>query len=596
MSVVHEYPLSAQQREIVECPPGPQVINAGPGAGKTGTVAERVRWLLRHHRPAHGRPPRILVLSSVGVSVAALRARLPRTEQIRIGTVHAFCRRLLAEHAGALGLPDGLRPIGDRESAILADEAFGPAYAGSRLTAEQKYGLLLRERERAMIPELAAPCVWRDTGRFAVELQRFDALLRAHLRVDFGALLYWTIGGLTDSKPFLFRAQELHDIIVVDEAQDLSGAQFAVIRLLAERHRHLLLVGDVCQCLYQFSGARPDLMLGLGTHFPEVRGRILDQNFRSDGVLVDLGNLLSGELPYGQRMWTGNGDGAEPVFHSCESADEEGQRVADYVAGWLRAGVPPAQIGILARRNREVAALRRVLEGRGIPVEVAAGVREGVAVATIHGAKGREWDYVCGVGVEEGLLPTVALRPGSRDFADPTVREEWHCGYVLVTRARKVFIGTHVPGRRTGGSGEISRFVASPSGELKLARARWGPQGDRDRAVADVPVRARRPLSAAALVAAALDLPRLPPLEGADAPPPSRPLDTLLFPDRAVGGTDTPRGAVPTDPTPSPGIAHSAGLFAGEIAALFRDSAYPLQPGGPGKKEDGYAHSDAAAD
>jgi superfamily I DNA/RNA helicase len=596
----HSYPLSVQQREIVEGEPGPLVINAGPGAGKTGTVAARVRWLLGHFRPAHGHPPRILVLSSVGASVAALRARLPRTDHVRIGTVHAFCRRLLAEHADALGLPEGLRPVGDDEAVVLAEQAFGPAYAGSKLTSEQKYGLLLQERERTLGPDLAAPRIWRDPARFGAELVRFDALLRAHRHVDFGGLLFWTIGGLQGRKPLLFRAQELHDVIVVDEAQDLTVAQYAVIRLLAERHRHLLLVGDVCQCIYQFSGARPDLMLSMATHFPEARGRVLDQNFRSDGSLVDLGNSLSRELPYGQRMWTGNADGAEPLFHTCASALEEGQRIADYVASWLRAGIPPTEIGILARRKREVASLRRVLEERRIPLEAADGGGPGVAVATIHRAKGREWDYVCGVGVEEGLLPSTALRPGAHDVTDPTVREEWHCGYVLATRARRVFVGSHVPGRWVGGTGEISRFVASRTGRLKLPQARWGPFDRCDPATATAATRARRSVPAAALVAAALTLRELPDLPDLPVPPPvwtpsaPHPLEALLFPDpTGAGGGDTGGAVGGSVPAAPPAILPATGVFAREIAALFRESAYPLQPGGKGR-EDGYAHDDAA--
>lgn len=100
---------SISQREAIEAPPGPLLVLAGPGAGKTYCLIERIRHLIDGHQLA---PSRICAFTFTNKAADEITHRLERTlgehgTAIKSGTIHAFCAELLREHAARVGLPPG---------------------------------------------------------------------------------------------------------------------------------------------------------------------------------------------------------------------------------------------------------------------------------------------------------------------------------------------------------------------------------------------------------------------------------------------------------------------------------------------------------
>ena len=121
----------------------------------------------------------------------------------------------------------------------------------------------------------------------------------------------------------VINAADAYRHVLSDEFQDVCAIQYALLRLLAERHRNLAVVGDPCQTLYGWRGADIQFLLDFQRDFPETTIISLDRNFRSTGHVVAVANALGAALPYQRSLWTENPPGAVVQLHiaSDEQAD-----------------------------------------------------------------------------------------------------------------------------------------------------------------------------------------------------------------------------------------------------------------------------------
>ena len=175
---VHEAPLltdsptpSISQREAIEAPPGPLLVLAGPGAGKTFCLIERIRFLIEQRGIA---PARICAFTFTNKAADEIAHRLERTlgeyaAPVRSGTLHAFCAQLLREHGTSVGLAAGIRHCRRGLSARRAASPRGtPAVASHAAHAFQRQSLSRcaapARRHRAPRPVRALPREAEDGG------------------------------------------------------------------------------------------------------------------------------------------------------------------------------------------------------------------------------------------------------------------------------------------------------------------------------------------------------------------------------------------------------------------------------------------------
>jgi superfamily I DNA/RNA helicase len=236
--------------------------------------------------------------------------------------------------------------------------------------------------------------------------------------------------------------------IVVDEAQDLSVAQ---VRFLAAagagRTGALFFAGDLGQRIFHlpFSWAR----LGL-----DVRGRShrLKVNYRTSHQIRSAADRL---LPTvivdmdgdeeGRRGTVSVFDGPAPELVLAEDEAAECRAVAAFVRERRKEGVAPQEIGILIRGQGQVGRARRALEAAGEDVRAT----NGIAVRTMHEAKGLEFRAVAVMACDEDILPDPARLAGIGDMADleAAYETERHLLYVACTRARdRLMVAGIVPG------------------------------------------------------------------------------------------------------------------------------------------------------
>jgi len=274
-----------QQRRAIEAPLGPVLVVAGPGAGKTHCLIQRIRYLIEKLGTM---PERILAVTFTNKAAEEIAHRLRdlpgrRAEAVKRGTIHALCAEVLREHAGIVGLKPGFG---------IADEEYQKTVLrqmGQGRRARQLLGLFTRRR-------LAGKRLTADDER---RLADYTATLRRRNVVDFDDLLILT-RRLFDERPEIAAPVAARwSYVLVDEFQDVNHVQYALIRTLVAPHGNVFAVGDDEQSIFAFTGADPEVLKRFAVDYG-AQPIVLDANWRCSSQIFQVARRLV--------------DGNEPLF------------------------------------------------------------------------------------------------------------------------------------------------------------------------------------------------------------------------------------------------------------------------------------------
>jgi superfamily I DNA/RNA helicase len=223
------------------------LVLAGPGAGKTFCLIERIRFLIDGIGVA---PERICAFTFTNKAAGEIAERLQRSlgdraAFVKSGTIHAFCAELLRELGSHAGLEPGFG---------IADETYQRLVL-RRVGANPRWhtNLLNRFSVHRFRQEPLKP---NDADFFL----RYERHLKERNVLDFDMLLLHT-RQLLEREPVASMVRARWDCVLVDEFQDLNAVQYAVIRQLAGGHGHIFAVGDDEQSIYSWAGADPRVFL-----------------------------------------------------------------------------------------------------------------------------------------------------------------------------------------------------------------------------------------------------------------------------------------------------------------------------------------------
>jgi DNA helicase II / ATP-dependent DNA helicase PcrA len=360
-----------EQRRAVLAPDGPLLIVAGPGSGKTTVLAARIAYLIVSRQIP---PTSILALTFATKAARELKSRLSGLLgevglAVDAMTFHAFGLRVARQWSEELGF--GLTPptvYGDHDARALLLEALTRADIPSHTKPFAEWVSSVTHLR------LATDGTPADETTHAV-IREYEALLRRRGAIDYPAMLALPLR-LFSERPLALRLyQDAYRYVLVDEFQDVCGAQYELLRLLAERHRNLIAVGDPRQALYGWRGADVRFLDRLQRDFPGTQLLSLDQNFRSTGQIVRLANALAEPLGSYPPLWTDNPPGIRAVFFTATNEQQEAAFVAaeisrlesDRMTGSLR------EIAVLYRTNRQASELIFALRERRLPYRVRGG-------------------------------------------------------------------------------------------------------------------------------------------------------------------------------------------------------------------------------
>ena len=362
--------LSPEQRQAVLAGDGPLLIVAGPGSGKTTVLAARIAYLVTcRNVPATS----ILTIAFATKAKRALQARLgallgAQGREVDVTTFHGFGLRIVREWSEKLGFRPGRLVVYSRDEswALLSELAEGLGIDQARWPLHDLSAAL--ERYRLGDPGMQIPDQVRMLAR------TYDDALRRRGAIDYSAMLALPLQ-LFAARPDVLRLyQDNYRHMLADEFQDVCAAQYTLLRLLAEHHRNLVVVGDPLQTLYGWRGADVRFLVDFQREFPEARIVSLDQNFRSTGRIVDLANTLSAALPYSRPLWTDNPSGETALLHVAPDERAEAAFVATEITKLLATGLidHPGEVSVLYRTNQQAHELVLALRERHLPYVVRA--------------------------------------------------------------------------------------------------------------------------------------------------------------------------------------------------------------------------------
>ncbi len=359
--------LDPGQREAAQAP-GPLLILAGPGTGKTRTLTRRIAVVVA----GRGVPPEAcLALTFTRRAAAEMRERLAvllpaQAGRLMITTFHGLGLTILRENPGQAGLDPGFAVADEKTRLAVAVAEAGSIAAARRLLAE----------------------VARDPGVAG----EFAGLLASRGLVDFDGLITLPLAMLRQDPALAASLVARWRSISVDEYQDTDAAQYALLRLLAGDGSGLAVIGDPDQAIYGFRGADVGFFLSFGRDYPGARTVTLTRNYRSSPVIVAgaMQAVAPATLVPGRRMSAAAGPApgaAERItVHEAASDRAEGAWIAQAIDKLLggasfhsldtgradgHAGgkLALADMAVLYRTDAQAVALGRALTRAGLPFQ-----------------------------------------------------------------------------------------------------------------------------------------------------------------------------------------------------------------------------------
>jgi len=380
-------PLNEAQRQAVVHAGGPALVVAGAGSGKTRTVVHRIAYLLREHGV---RPHQVLAVTFTNKAAGELRERVahligPPARELWVATFHSACLRVLRTYGTYVGLEPGFGIYDDGDQLDLLKEILGTVRGLEEANPRALRGAIDRAKSNLWTPETfeaQAEAAWgREVAGLPLELisevyGRYQARLRQANAVDFNDILGRTVDLFQEAPDVLARVQERTVHVHVDEYQDTNAAQYQLTRLLADRHRNLVAVGDPDQSIYAFRGADLRNILDFQRDYEDAVVYRLETNYRSVAGVLKLANALieqnQGRLEKVLRAAKGEG---EPVaLFRANDHRAEADFVARQVEAWVAQGGGYDDIAVLYRTNAQSRVLEEALRKAGVPAKIVGGV------------------------------------------------------------------------------------------------------------------------------------------------------------------------------------------------------------------------------
>jgi len=366
--------------------PGPLLIIAGAGTGKTTTFAHRVAQLV-----VRGADPRRILLLTFTRRAAETMTR--RAEQIAAqvakeegagrgrvewsGTFHAIGNRLLRMHAEAVGLDPGFTVLDRSDAEDLLNLVRHELGFSKQATRFPKKSTSLAIYSHAVnAGETVEQTLERSfpwVADWAEELKRLfrsygDAKGRRHVLDYDDLLLYWF--HLMQDAAAAERVRQRFDHVLVDEYQDTNALQAGILRGLKPDGHGLTVVGDDAQSIYSFRAATVRNILDFPQQFtPPAHVITLEQNYRSTQPILDAANAVIALAPEGfaKRLVSSRRSEQRPFLVTVRDEQAQAEHIVDQVLEHREAGIDLKRQAVLMRAGHHSALLEVELNRRNIP-------------------------------------------------------------------------------------------------------------------------------------------------------------------------------------------------------------------------------------
>ena len=375
--------LNPAQVEAALYPPGPLLIVAGAGSGKTRVITYRLARLV-----ASGADPRrILAVTFTNKAAGELRERVDKllwegmgigTRGLWVGTFHALSARMLRQWGQTVGLRKDFVIYDDDDQKRLLGRVLTDLKVPERMfPVRQVLSAIDRAKNQGTGPEsFATDDYFDDVVGKAYRL--YEERLAAANATDFGGLLLKMLQLCASGTPAADEIAARFDHVLVDEFQDTNRVQYRLVRWLSRRSGSITVVGDEDQSIYRWRGADIRNILDFERDHPGARVVKLEQNYRSTGHILQAANAIieknSERRP--KRLFTEEGDGEPIVAVRRRDRTRRGRvRRRPHRGGIVGRRWSPRDFAVFYRTNAQSRVLEDALRARDLPYVVVGGTR-----------------------------------------------------------------------------------------------------------------------------------------------------------------------------------------------------------------------------
>jgi DNA helicase-2/ATP-dependent DNA helicase PcrA len=370
--------LNPAQRQAVTAPPGPILVLAGPGSGKTRVLTRRIAYRVEHLGAVPG------AIMAVTFTNKAAREMVTRLEHLRgleqsgpnalrslnLGTFHSLCARILRREASRLPFTNEFVIFDDADQRSLIKQIFKELNLDPKQIPPRRIHDAISRSKNELV----------DIKSFVVEsyfqeiiqrvFERYQQLLLGNNALDFDDLLLNVVSLLETDPDARSRYQARFRHILVDEFQDTNTAQYRLLRLLAGDQPDLFVVGDPDQSIYRWRGADYRNVHRFQENYPGAQTILLEQNYRSTQTILDVAMSVIDRVKGRQKkeLFTEREGGEHVLLHEAYDENDEAAFVVDTIAMLtLSDAYEPGDCAIMYRTNAQSRALEEAFLRANLP-------------------------------------------------------------------------------------------------------------------------------------------------------------------------------------------------------------------------------------
>ena len=378
--------LNPQQLAAVTAPPGPALVIAGAGSGKTRTLTYRVAYLLEQGIPAE----RILLLTFTNKAAGEMMRRIGdllghELRSLWGGTFHSIGARILRLHAEAVGYQKDFTILDRDDAQDLIKACVTDAGIETKKTHFPKPAVLneifsLVANTHKTTEELVDG-QFSYFSEFAEEIaalqKKYVARKRATNAMDFDDLLALWLKLLQDNAEVREQYQRRFQFILVDEYQDTNKLQSDLIDLLAAKHHNVTVVGDDAQSIYAWRGANFANILEFPKRYPGANVFKIETNYRSTPEILNVANaaIAANVNQFAKELAPARKSGVKPALIACQDAGQQSAFIAQRVLELRDEGMNLNHVAVLYRSHFHALELQLELTRQQIPFSITSGIR-----------------------------------------------------------------------------------------------------------------------------------------------------------------------------------------------------------------------------
>lgn len=348
----------------------------------TGSISEHLKSMLQV-KPVS--PQNIMAVTFTNKAAGEMKKRLESklgkdtAEKVCAKTFHSACVGILREYAMFVGFKRDFTIYDEKDcKSVLKDIYKANGIKEKELHKDDVLNHISIWKDKMITPDMAISQSTISSYNTVAHLyEEYQERLKNANAMDFDDLIGNTIQLLKEHPDIQAELQKKIQYIMVDEYQDTNASQHELLSLLVSPEHNICVVGDDDQSIYSFRGADVDNILNFPQEFDGTHIIKMEQNYRSDGNILNLANSLIGHNTkrHNKNLWTYRNPGVMPTYTYYASDYDETDSIVEDIKDYIAAGNNYSDVAILYRNSRLSYVIERSLAREKIPYKIVGGFK-----------------------------------------------------------------------------------------------------------------------------------------------------------------------------------------------------------------------------